>query len=268
MNKPTDNFDAALQLAKNGYVPVAMLPGLKVPAERGWQGWMDRAVTEGSIAERWRGTRNGIGILCKDIVVFDVDAQGDDLLRLVLERCALRPERTPICRTPRGGYHVHARFRRGVDLRSKIKLGGQELDVLTGPRLSILPPHTNEEGVPYEWLTQGLPPILELPLANVGWTRERTRRRLARNVAPFAGDDSMVRRAWSWVACVEGAVSGQAGHNRTFRVCCKLTHPPPRGFGLCFAQAWPILLAWNEACEPPWTEKELTHKLEDALKKA
>ena len=77
----------------------------------------------------------------------------------------------------------------------------------------------------------------------------------------------MVRRALAWVACVEGAVSGQNGHRKTFRVCCKLTHPPPDGFGLTYEQAWPILLVFNAVCEPPWSERELEHKLSDAIKK-
>src|SRR4051794_28578741 len=35
----TGNYERALVLAKQGYLPVAMLPGLKVPAEKGWQTW-------------------------------------------------------------------------------------------------------------------------------------------------------------------------------------------------------------------------------------
>jgi hypothetical protein len=78
----------------------------------------------------------------------------------------------------------------------------------------------------------------------------------------------MVRRARAWLACVEGAASGQRGHDRTFRVACRLLHPSPRGFGLSFAQAWSLLAEWNLRCEPPWSERELLHKCEDAQKTA
>ena len=73
--------------------------------------------------------------------------------------------------------------------------------------------------------------------------------------------DIMVRRARAWLACVEGAISGQSSHSRTFRVACKLTHPFPQGFGLSFEQARPLIKEWNEQCEPMWSDAELTHKL-------
>ena len=149
----TGNYEGALELAKNGYIPVAMLPGTKVPAERGWQEWPGRPLTEESIARRWKGTRNGIALLCHGLVVLDVDDANK--LDLVLEKCGLKE--APICRTPRGGYHVHARARKGMELRRRIKVHGQDIDLLTGPSLSILPPHTNEAGVPYEWLTRRAP---------------------------------------------------------------------------------------------------------------
>src|SRR4051794_31183820 len=110
------NLQSALELREKGYIPVAVLPGLKVPAEAGWDGWMDRAVTEESIRQRWENTRNGVAILCKDLVVFDVDDASK--LGLVLEKCGLRD--APICQTPRGGYHVHANVRRGVQLQRTI----------------------------------------------------------------------------------------------------------------------------------------------------
>ena len=40
------------------------------------------------------------------------------------------------------------------------------------------------------------------------------------------------------------------------------------GFALSRAQAWPIMLEFNARCDPPWSEKELAHKLDDAAKLA
>ena len=261
MSTPPDNTELARELTENGYIPVAMLPGTKQPAENAWQEWATRAVTAESIERRWRGTRNGVALLCHGLVVLDVDDASQ--LGIVLEKCRLKD--APICRTPRGGYHVHARARKGMDLSRKIKLHGQDVDLLTGPSLSILPPHTNEQGVPYEWITPGLPPISELPLARLAWTRERTRRRVVRSV-DFIDADAMMRRARAYLTTIEGTISGAGGcHNKTFRVACVLTHK----FGLTFEQAWPLFKEWSEIqCEPPWSDRELTHKLTDALKKA
>ena len=38
-------------------------------------------------------------------------------------------------------------------------------------------------------------------------------------------------------------------------------------FGLGVEDALPLMLEWNERCQPPWDEKDLRHKLEDAVKK-
>jgi putative DNA primase/helicase len=70
-------------------------------------------------------------------------------------------------------------------------------------------------------------------------------------------------RARAYLSKIEPAVSGQRGHDRTFRVACALV----LGFGLAVEEALPLLTEWNERCQPPWTEKELLHKLEDADKK-
>lgn len=260
------NLREALALAEKGYVPVAMLPRLKVPAEREWQGWMTREVTRDSIFARWERTRNGLAILCKDILVIDVDDA--NLLDMALEKCGLRLDDVPVCRTPRGGFHLHARYRKGVELRTKIKLRKKEIDLLTGPRLSILPPHTNEDGVPYEWLGEGLPAISDLPRANIAWTRERKRREVKRAIEVVDDGDFMVRRARAYVATIEPAVSGQRGHDRFFRVCCKVLHPPPRGFGLSVPQATPIILEYSDRCQPPWSDREIEHKIQSALEKA
>jgi hypothetical protein len=61
---------------------------------------------------------------------------------------------------------------------------------------------------------------------------------------------------------IPGAVAGSGGHDHTFKVACLLVH----GFGLSDSDAWPLLATWNHQCQPPWSERELRHKLEDALR--
>ncbi len=72
----------------------------------------------------------------------------------------------------------------------------------------------------------------------------------------------VVARARSYVAAMPAAVSGQGGHNQTFAVACVLV----QGFGLSQQEAWALLKDYNARCQPPWSEKELWHKLEDAEK--
>ena len=57
------------------------------------------------------------------------------------------------------------------------------------------------------------------------------------------------------------AISGQAGHNQAFKVACKIGP----GFDLSPDTAFRLIRHhFNERCEPPWSEKELKHKVEDA----
>lgn len=56
------------------------------------------------------------------------------------------------------------------------------------------------------------------------------------------------------------AIEGQGGDRWTFSACAALIH----GFGLSEEEAWPLLLEWNETCEPPWDEDELLVKLTNA----
>ncbi|HXO98575.1 MAG TPA: hypothetical protein VN857_18445 [Chthoniobacterales bacterium] len=69
-------------------------------------------------------------------------------------------------------------------------------------------------------------------------------------------------RVRNYLAKIDGAVSGEGGHNQTFKVACILVH----GFDLDIYQAFPFLEAWNQKCQPPWTTHELMHKLADAVK--
>lgn len=71
-------------------------------------------------------------------------------------------------------------------------------------------------------------------------------------------------RARRYLAKMESAIAGQGGHAITFKAACKLVE-----FGLGLEAAWPIFLEWNQThCQPPWTEADLRHKLQDAFRRA
>jgi hypothetical protein len=76
--------------------------------------------------------------------------------------------------------------------------------------------------------------------------------------------ETVLQRARAYLAKMSPAVSGEGGHNQTFAAACALVV----GFGLSVEAARPLLEEYNERCEPPWSEKELEHKLADAAKKA
>lgn len=58
------------------------------------------------------------------------------------------------------------------------------------------------------------------------------------------------------------AISGQNGHNETYKVVCYLKES-----GMSQLEAWLVLQSWNETnADPPWSERELLHKLKSVFK--
>jgi RecA-family ATPase len=69
-------------------------------------------------------------------------------------------------------------------------------------------------------------------------------------------------RARKYLASCPPAVSGQSGHNTTFSVATALTH----GFALDREAALHLMREYNRSCQPPWSERELAHKVDQAIK--
>ena len=81
-----------------------------------------------------------------------------------------------------------------------------------------------------------------------------------RNERERSSDISIIDRAGRYLARIPGAVSGEGGHNQTFKAACILIH----GFNLGQGEAFLLLAEWNKSCQPPWSDKELRHKIESA----
>jgi hypothetical protein len=250
------NLEIVLDAREKGFVAIPCLAGTKIPAVK-WGKWQDEMPPEDLLREWFADPRRNIAIICSGEVVFDCDDPA--IADLVIAECGDTPEKV---RTPRAGIHLPYRKRQGVVLQNHVKLRGLSIDIRTNGGLRMIPPSRTENGV-YEWMNgSGLLPRQELPVARIGWTREQVQR----TVRPVVIDGErsvLALRARAYLATVEGAISGHNGHNRCFRAACILVQK----FGLSFDEAWPILCEWNEQCEPPFTEKELIHKLSDAIKK-
>lgn len=112
----------------------------------------------------------------------------------------------------------------------------------TGERLPTSPLDVVECQAALDWLVAKYWPPMMVPTA-----RQST---------------PITERAARYLAEIPPAISGQGGHNQTFRAACVLVV----GFNLSVDDALPLLAEWNTRCQPPWTEKELLHKLESADK--
>ena len=75
--------------------------------------------------------------------------------------------------------------------------------------------------------------------------------------------DQRIKRALAYVSRMDAAVAGQAGHKATWAVACVLV----KGFSLGAREAFGILANdYNPRCQPPWSQKELEHKIKQAQK--
>jgi replicative DNA helicase len=74
------------------------------------------------------------------------------------------------------------------------------------------------------------------------------------------GTPQIKERARKYVEKMPAAVSGSGGHAATWAVSLVLV----KGFALGESDALDILSDYNTRCDPPWTERELLHKLSDA----
>ncbi len=78
------------------------------------------------------------------------------------------------------------------------------------------------------------------------------------------GTGDVLARARTYLSTIPGATSGQRGHDRTFYAANRLV----RGFALDPDAAFPLLAEWNQKCDPPWNDRELLHKLEQASRQS
>ncbi len=98
--------------------------------------------------------------------------------------------------------------------------------------------------------------------AEVDWLR--TKFWPAQQAAPseFYSPNSVAARAAKYIERMPPAISGQGGHNAAFRVACVLV----LGFDLNQESALGVMRQWNASCKPPWSDRDLIHKLRDADK--
>ena len=104
----------------------------------------------------------------------------------------------------------------------------------------------------------GVSPNIET--RDIRWLKDRFWPAPTVDKRPSPIGDNVMDRARKYVAKMPPAISEQGGHNQTYHVACVLVE----GFDLNQSQALEILREYNERCEPPWSERDLRHKVESA----
>jgi len=138
------------------------------------------------------------------------------------------------------------------------------------------PTGAEQRWTPAAFTAEGLAPLsreaagrlfdaLRAELGRIGCRVEAERTPAAANAPPRVvapvGGARVVERARKYLATIPGAVSGSGGHVQTLLAAEHMV----RGFRLDRDVALSILESdYNPRCEPPWAERELRHKVEEA----
>jgi len=215
-------------------------------------GFKEGPPTWETIAAVTKESQFNLGLLLDGIVVVDIDGPaGREYADNNFVQTAV------VCKTGSGGEHRY--YSTEEDLSGRIKLEGFPLDIKTGIRsYAVIPDSIHPNGKPYEWIkTDGKMTEFESE-----WLPAKPT--IDTSIATEEKNDYVV---WimtrGYVGKIEGAVSGQAGHSKTFYVACKIRD---RLAGIFTAEeCLPIMQEYNQRCDPPWSDAELLHKLRSAF---
>ena len=270
-------LEAAQRYLQRGWMPVHIPPGTKGPRRKGWQ---KLRLTEADLPKHFNRPGN-IGIVLGEASnkLVDVDLDCPEAIELADQYLPATPSITGRPSAQRSHrwyysdvpkieqYHDPKTGKMIVELRSN---GGQTL---------VGPSRHDETDEPYDYL-DGEPahvPAPQLYACVKALYEEVVRRRygdpIDQKTRPVSlgpaqraciDADAVERRALAYLEEMPPAISGQGGHSATYAAATTLVH----GFGIPTDRALQMLLEhYNPHCQPPWTEKELRHKVEDAASK-
>lgn len=249
-------LDQALECYDRGF-SIIPLEG-KRPA-LAWANYQSQRATLDEI-KQWFGAETlrpyNLGIVTgklSGLVVVDADSAG-----AAAEWRKNFPATPLSVKTGGGGIHFYYRYPEGLEIGNRARIGGKRLDLRGEGGLVVAPPSLHPvTGNAYEWTS----PLADYSYYNIpefdpSWVAE-TRGGLNQATVPAAR--TQVKRLRAYLAHIE-AVSGEGGHNATYRAACIL-----REGGLCQDEAIEELRLWNRTnAQPPWEDWELVHKVESA----
>ncbi len=142
---------------------------------------------------------------------------------------------------------------------------------------TVAPGSVHPSGEPIAWVRDGQPAeiALEVLLGAVenlavacGWRKQPGREAPTPSPSYEPRTDNTPEINWyhqcqKYLAKLPRSISGQGGHDAMLRACCEIYR-----FGFDGPEAWQLADWFNaNMCDPPWSERELEHKLADANEK-
>jgi len=225
---------------ERGFSVIPLIPGTKKPAIK-WKEYTERHATDEEI-HSW--TRLDIGLVMGKIsgyVGIDADTKID-----ARHLYNILPLTTMVTQTANGGHLIY-RTNEEVAPAVKTTIKGIQCDIRGEGSYLVAAPSLHPTGESYRrWGEWKQPPFFQQE-----WIES------VQKIEPGKSSHSVSK----YIAKIE-AVSGEGGHNNTFRAACKC-----RDAGVSESEALAMMMEWNLTnAEPPWTAKELLHKVQSAFK--
>jgi replicative DNA helicase len=198
------------------------------------------------------------------LIAIDVDGSEGAASLLALEERLGKLPSTLTSQSGSGGQHLVFETAAVERMRNSAKKLAPSIDIRAGGGQIVVAPSLHRSGGHYRWTNHGA--VAQLPSAweqaVLALNEEPKREEPSRPEQQHNGTHDRARR---YIEKMEPAISGQGGHNATWAVACKLVH----GFGLSDSDAMSILLSdYNPRCQPPWSKRELEHKVRQARGRA
>lgn len=223
--------------------------------------WQTAASTDLTVLRDWFApNHHNLGIVCgpSNIVVIDIDPRngGQETFDALVAELGTLPA-TVTANSGGGGKHYVFRRPTG-DLESKL---GKGVDLLRDARQFLVEPSVHPSGSSYQWEPGHAPDEIEIATLPDAWVK-RIRRQVRRpsSMPPFVATDARMDRARKYLAKVSPAVSGDGGHTTMFNAVCIAMF----GFDLDPDATASVIAEYNERCDPPFSERELHHKIRSA----
>lgn len=153
-------------------------------------------------------------------------------------------------------YYRHPGPQYHID--NRVSIQGYPVDIRADGGVIVTPPSIHPSGFQYQFIGNEVSSVDKIPIFSPEWfpKTENNSKHVSASKRQQVGN--VTDRARKWLATVDGAISGQGGHKQTYKATLGLV----KGFSLPPQEAMDLLLAeYNPRCQPPWSEKELWHKV-------
>ncbi len=220
-----------------------------------WKHLIDRHPTCDEIKEWFADGKYDVGIICGRISgVVALDADSRDIASMIDAQLP----RTEMMTATGKGVHFYYQIKEGQRILPRVKIGGMLLDVRGEVSYCVAAPSIHRAtGKRYRQV--GSWNLKDVPYFDERWIAETEE--IPRMSAGRTG--KRIRNGKAYISQIR-AVSGQGGHNATFRAACAL-----RDAGMSTDEALAALIDWNQTnAQPPWEFPELQHKIRSAFEAA